>query len=197
MHSNPNQPTSPPENPGSPSTRGTEHAARSPSTAANASSTRRPSTPSPCSRTDSSWPRNSYTRRAGKPMIEQRPKRSPPSTDSNSYVYGPSASFRYTDSGVSRSDSTSRTTATRVYPAAANPSNSSRVTISALYPFISTARTVIPPSSIRNRPPPALKAIAGTTGGGRISLQFFRRPRHQVQPSFFCRAPGGGAHPAP
>src|SRR3546814_2783463 len=51
--------------------------------------------------------------RAGRQMIEERPKRSPPSTDSNRQVCGPSASWRYTDSGVSRSDSTSRTTGTR------------------------------------------------------------------------------------
>src|SRR5699024_4791220 len=59
-------------------------------------------------------------------MIEYRPQFSPPSTDSNRQLYGPSASFRYTDNGVSRSDRTSRTTGMRVWPAAANASNSSR-----------------------------------------------------------------------
>jgi hypothetical protein len=53
-------------------------------------------------------------RRAARPMNEYRPKRSPPTTDSSRKVLGSLASFRYSESGVSRSAKLSAITGMRL-----------------------------------------------------------------------------------
>jgi hypothetical protein len=72
------------------------------------------STTLPSSSTSVWKPRLCSARRAGRPMNEYRPKRSPPTTDSSRKLFGAAASFRYSDRGVSRSAKVSSVSGMRV-----------------------------------------------------------------------------------